>query len=74
MELYFISTTQLHDAGKDSFTLIRCEEFDVNNIRIEVFWITTQCSLEGGHNYRMNAATLTPSALHTYVRITYTTT
>ena len=37
MELYFVSPTQLHDAGKDSFIFVRSEEFEVINIRIEVF-------------------------------------
>jgi len=32
-----------------SFNFIRSEEFGVINIRVEVLWITTPCSLEGGH-------------------------
>jgi hypothetical protein len=48
MELYF-SPTQLYDAGMDSFTFIRSEELEVINIRMEVVWITTPCSLESGH-------------------------
>jgi len=33
----------------DSFTFIRSEEFEVINTCIEVCWVTTPCSLEGGH-------------------------
>jgi len=49
MELYFVSPTQHHDTGKDSFIFMRSEELELINIRIEVFWIRTPCSGESVH-------------------------